>query len=94
MITSQARLRKAASILNKRSSPLRAHILNRLLNGKVIFRRGFWLRPAAFEQRGALLAREGLTLAENEGAFVKLDIERVARLELGVFAQLVRDGDF
>jgi hypothetical protein len=65
-----------------------------LFNSSVIVRCGLGLRTAALQQGGALFWRERLVLAQDDGAFVKLDVQRVAGLELGVLAQLRREHDF
>jgi hypothetical protein len=62
-----------------------------LLNRNVIFRCGLGLGTAALQQGGVLLGREGLVLPQDDGPFVELDVQRVAGLELGLFAQLRRE---
>jgi hypothetical protein len=71
----------------RRSSPLGTCFPYGLLDGEIILRRRLRLGPAAFQKCGALLARQGLALAEHDRAFVKLEIQGVARLKLGVLTQ-------
>ena len=71
------------------SSALGAHFTNRLFNGSFVFGSWLWLGAAALQQGGALLRRQRLALAEDDGAFAEVNVQCVAGFEFGPGTQFV-----